>query len=789
MKTLLTRLVTLLIVSAFLTGGTATAETPNILIVLVDDMGYGDPGCYNPDSKIPTPHIDSLAREGMRFTDAHAPGALCHPSRFGLLTGQYPFRTDVGQWRRRPTIKEGQTTIASLLRTQGYRTAMVGKWHLGFQENGYDKTLAGGPVDRGFDTYFGIRASTDIPPYFYIRGNHAVLPPTEHIEANDSAGWSPIQGAFWRAGGIAPNLRLKDVLPRFTEEAVKIIGDHAKADTQKPLMLYLAYPAPHTPWLPSPEFQGRSKAGMYGDFLVMVDEMIGRVLKALEKAGMANDTLVIFSSDNGPVWYDRDVERFGHDASGGLRGMKGDAWENGHRMPFLVRWPGRVRAGSVSHQTICFTDMLATFASVTGADLPADAGPDSFSILPVLLGEQREDEPIRGSLVIPSANGTMTIRSGPWKLITALGSGGFSKPGRIKPTAGGPKGQLYNLVDDRGETNNLYLQRPAIVKRLSDELARIQRSDRTREEVDRARQQRPRRNANRNRTQGDQQRESDKPQPTFENVAYGKHERHVLDFWQAVSDPPTPVFIWIHGGGFRGGNKSSFPVALLKPFLDAGVSCAAIHYRLSGHAPYPAQMHDSARAIQFIRSKAKVWNIDPTRLAAGGGSAGSGISQWLAFREDMAKPHSEDPIARQSTRLTCALPINMQSTYDPRVIRRIIPGDAYKNAAFIPFYARPQDWNWDKDEIDDALDALLKDASPITHLTRDDPPVFLIHYERSNKPGNIHHSNFGRHLKEAMDRLEIECIRKMDKDYPSMTDAYADMVRFVIKQFDRSSQE
>ena len=470
----------LLVLCSLLAHTAMAADAPNIVIILVDDMGYGDPGCYNANSRIPTPHIDSLAREGMRFTDAHSAGPLCHPSRYGLLTGQHPFRTNVSVWRRQPLIKEGQTTIASLLNTQGYDTAMVGKWHLGFKEGGYDKPLPGGPVDRGFDSFFGIRASTDIPPYFYIRDRQAVLPPTDHIEANDSEGWSPIQGAFWRAGGIAPDLKLKDVLPRFTEEAIKVIDSHAKANTTRPLMLYLAYPAPHTPWLPSPAFRERSQAGMYGDFLVMVDAMIGRVLHAMDRAAMTDNTLVIFSSDNGPVWYAADVTRFGHDSSGGLRGMKGDAWENGHRMPFIVRWPGRVQAGSVSHQTICFTDMLATFASIVDADLPADAGPDSFNILPVLLGEQPEDRAIRGPVIIGSANGTMTIRSGPWKLITALGSGGFSKPSRIQPAPGAPTGQLYNLAEDRGETNNLYLRRPEVVKRLQAELDHIRTSGRSR---------------------------------------------------------------------------------------------------------------------------------------------------------------------------------------------------------------------------------------------------------------------------------------------------------------------
>ena len=489
LRQLLHRIATLILVTIFavLSSDSAIADTkatassvPNIILILVDDMGYGDPGCNNADSKIPTPNIDSLARAGMRFTDAHAPGPLCHMSRYGLLTGRYPFRTDVSRWRTQPLIDDDQMTIASLLKSRGYRTAMVGKWHLGFQENGYDNRLPGGPVDRGFHSYFGIRASTDIPPYFYIRGDRAVTPPTNTIEANNSEGWSPVQGAFWRAGGIAPDLKLENVLPDFTEEAVKIITDHSKREDTAPLMLYLAYPAPHTPWLPSEEFKGSSSAGMYGDFTAMVDAMIGRVLKALADAKMADDTLVIFSSDNGPVWYDRDVERFGHDSAGGLRGMKADAWEAGHRMPFVVRWPGHVKAGSVSRQTICFTDFLATFADIIETDLPHEAGPDSVSFLPTLLGEQPEDAPIRDSLVIASGNGTMTMRSGPWKLITALGSGGFSKPNRVKPAPDGPRGQLYNLDDDLSETTNLYHAKPRIVDTLTRELSRVRENGRTR---------------------------------------------------------------------------------------------------------------------------------------------------------------------------------------------------------------------------------------------------------------------------------------------------------------------
>jgi acetyl esterase len=272
--------------------------------------------------------------------------------------------------------------------------------------------------------------------------------------------------------------------------------------------------------------------------------------------------------------------------------------------------------------------------------------------------------------------------------------------------------------------------------------------------------------------------------PTHANVAYGDHQRHVLDFWQAESSSPTPLFVWIHGGGFRAGDKASFPGDLLRGCLKAGISCAAINYRLTGHAPHPAQMLDSARAIQFLRVKAAEWNLDPKRFAAGGGSAGSGISQWIGYHDDLARPDSSDPVSQQSTRLSCVLPINMQSTYDPREIKRLIPGTAYKHPALLPLFARPEGWDWDTDEIDEALDRMLKDASPITHLTKDDPPVYLIHYERCNTPGNIHHPNFGKHLKEAMDKLGIECARRMDTDYDSMSAAFADMVEFLKKHFE-----
>ncbi|MEX0928112.1 MAG: arylsulfatase, partial [Balneolales bacterium] len=466
------------------------------------DMGYGDVGIYNHNSKIPTPHIDDLAREGMRFMDAHAPGAVCHPSRYGLLTGRYPFRTNTDLWPDQPVIGEGRMTIASLLRSQGYRTAMVGKWHLGFDESGsfdhspsdevnagnntrtalrqYENPLPGGPVDRGFDSFFGIRASTDIPPYFYIREDRPLTSPTDFIESNYSDGWSKIQGAFWRAGGIAPDLELIDVLPRFTEEAVRVIQGHEATNADQPIMLYVAYPAPHTPWLPTEPYEGRSGAGMYGDFMTMVDSNIGEILQVLEQSGLSEETLVIFTSDNGPVWYEEDTGRFDHDSMGGLRGMKGDAFEGGHRMPFIIRWPGLVKAGSVTHQTVSFVDLMATIADLADTDLPDNAGEDSFSLLPVLLGNQQENAPIRPPVVSVSSQGVRAIQDGQWKLIGALGSGGFTRPVHIEPGPGDPEGQLYNLMEDPGETNNLWHERPAVVDRFNNLLNELDQSGRSR---------------------------------------------------------------------------------------------------------------------------------------------------------------------------------------------------------------------------------------------------------------------------------------------------------------------
>jgi arylsulfatase A-like enzyme len=455
------------------------ADRPNILLILADDMGYGDPHCFNPKSKIATPAIDRLAAEGIRFTDAHAPGAVCVPSRYGLLTGRYPFRTSLAV-EKGPIIETGRMTIGSLLQKAGYRTACVGKWHQGLTVNQYDQPIKGGPFDRGFDRFFGLPASLDIPPYYLIENDRAVAAPTQDIAASASEGWSPIQGAFWREGKLAPGYKHADVLDLMGDRAVEYLRDSHKAKPAQPFFLYLALPAPHTPWLPGEAFKGKSGAGMYGDYAMQVDATIARVLKTLDdELKLRDDTLVFFTSDNGPVWYPADVQRLGHDAAGGFRGMKGDAWEGGHRMPFAARWPGHIKANATSEQTICFTDFLATFAALSGQQLPNDAGEDSFDIMPALL-QTEGGKPIREATVVQSSRRVLTIRQGPWKLIPQLGSGGFTLPANVKPKAGEPAGQLYNLHDDPGEARNVYASHPEIVQKLADLLKKYQADGRSR---------------------------------------------------------------------------------------------------------------------------------------------------------------------------------------------------------------------------------------------------------------------------------------------------------------------
>ncbi len=441
---------------------------PNIVFILADDMGYGDLKAFNPNSKIPTPHLDKLAGAGMSFTDAHSGGSTCKPSRYALITGRFAARRENFNDRSGPIINDGRATVASMLRDNGYKTAMVGKWHLGFDRKGkaagngadfdYTQPLTGGPVDRGFDSYFGMHASLDIPPYFYIKNRTPTMPPTETVDDSTSVGgeegWNNIQGAFWRAGNVAPDFRHVEVTPRFADEARQVIESH---DGTKPLFLYLALPSPHTPWLPVQEFIGKSGVGMYGDFVMTVDSVVGQILDSLEKAGLSDNTLVMFSSDNGPVWYQKDVDKFDHSSAGPLRGIKGSAWEGGHRVPFIAKWPGHVKAGTKNDHTIAFADIFATLADAAGQkNFNQEMAEDSESFLQALLHPDQDQKPRS-----PILHGGRVIRDGDWKLINTKGSRGFSADRNRQYGI-----ELFNLRDDLSEQNDLVEEMPEKVANL-----------------------------------------------------------------------------------------------------------------------------------------------------------------------------------------------------------------------------------------------------------------------------------------------------------------------------------
>lgn len=471
-------LLSVILFTAACTNRTSTEtkqDNPNILIILADDMGYGDTGCYNPESKIPTPNIDKLAVSGMRFTDAHSAGSTCTPSRYGLLTGQYPTRNSRNY--KEGLIEPGKLTIASLLKNSGYKTACIGKWHQGMIDEKNPQPgvkLIGGPNDHGFDYFFGLPASLDIPPYYYVENSMSVLSPSDSIGASNTPGISPIQGAFWRAGKIAPGYEHKNVVDELAEKAEEHIENHFTDNSQQ-LFLYFTLPSPHTPWLPNDEFKGSTAVGDYGDYVAQVDGVVGRLLRKFKELDQANNTLVIFTSDNGPVWYPEDVDKYGHNSTGKLRGMKGDAWEGGHRMPFIVNWHEKIEPNTVTDQLTCFTDLLATFAEITGQKIPEKSDTDSYSFLHQLTGQESEF-PERENLVLKgSRKNSYFIKSGDWKFIDYPSSGGFSE-GYMKSNGieiGDTPKQLYNLTKDIGETENLYNTYRKKADELSNQLNEI----------------------------------------------------------------------------------------------------------------------------------------------------------------------------------------------------------------------------------------------------------------------------------------------------------------------------
>jgi arylsulfatase A len=437
----------------FAMGAWAAETKPSLVYILCDDLGYGDVGCLNPArGKIPTPNIDRLAREGMTFTDAHSGSAVCTPTRYGILTGRYAWRTrlqnGVLMGYSPPLIAANRLTVPGLLRQNGYHTACLGKWHLGMEisKDPQQLAIAEGPTTRGFDYYYGIAASLDMPPFTWLENDRVTAAPTATKK-------------WLREGAAAPDFEAVDVLPTLTRKAEEYIA--ARAATKSPFFLYLPLASPHTPIVPSPEWQGKSGLSPYADFVMQTDACVGQILAALEKAGIAQNTLVIFTSDNGcsPAAKTEELEARGHFASGDRRGYKADIWDGGHRVPFLARWPARVKAESRCDQVICLTDLMATCAELIGAKLPDNAGEDSVSFLGALDGREM---PARPPVVHHSIAGAFALRDGAWKLAFCRGSAGWAK-GETGPA----RGQLYDMARDPGEQTNLYDEQTGTVARLT----------------------------------------------------------------------------------------------------------------------------------------------------------------------------------------------------------------------------------------------------------------------------------------------------------------------------------
>ncbi|MGJ8643801.1 MAG: sulfatase family protein [Luteolibacter sp.] len=448
------------------------ADKPNIIYILADDLGYGDVQALNPDhGKIPTPGMDRLAEEGMVFTDAHSNSSVCTPTRYGVLTGRYNWRTQkqsgVLFGFDQPLIKPDRLTVPAFLKEQGYKTAMIGKWHLGLglknpegkpthgkaaQNAGvdWDVRIEGGPFDLGFDYWYGTAASLDMPPYIWIENDRFI-------------GKCTTTKAFHRKGPAHADFEAVNVLPEIGNKSAQYIQ---KQKSDEPFFMYIALTSPHAPIIPTDEWKGKSELGLYGDFVMNTDAIVGQITDAVDAAGLAENTLIIVTSDNGcsKVADISALKEQGHFPNAHYRGSKSDLWDGGHRVPFIVRWPAGVKAGSTSDELVCLTDLMATSAELAGAELPETAAEDSVSFVPALKGEAIESS--RKGVVHHSVGGLFAYRDGKWKILLTKGSGGWTK----EAMADNSPAQLYDMEADPGETNNLYKTHPEVFERMFSQL-------------------------------------------------------------------------------------------------------------------------------------------------------------------------------------------------------------------------------------------------------------------------------------------------------------------------------
>lgn len=499
--------------TAFSSGQKAPSK-PNIIIILADDMGYGDISGLNSESKVKTPHLDRLAGRSIVFSNAHAGASVCTPSRYGLLTGRFAFRAPSGgkgaSGFGTPEIEPGRETIAGILRKAGYTTGCIGKWHLGLtwktktsgnevvfdQETGYSNIdysgkVTNGPNNHGFDYSFIHPASLDMPPYLFLRNQEVVdhemtltsalyenrLPETKYSwdkkhTKDEDVYWD--KGVWWRRGEISRSFRIEKCLDEIVNEGLGFIEKCHVSAPGKPFFLYLPLTGPHTPWMPSREFRDKSDLGTYGDFVLNIDDVAGRIAGLLEKLSIDENTLVIFSSDNGAYWPEEEIASSRHQSNLGRRGQKGDIWEGGHRIPLLISWPDKIRKPGVNNDLVSLTDIYATLAELTGQQIGKNNGEDSFSFWGLLSGTQRK--PSRNAMIHHSSNGMFAYQKDGWKFIDGLGSGGFTPPARMDPAPGMPSGQLYNLRTDSLEAHNVMAGHAKLADALKKELGELIRS-------------------------------------------------------------------------------------------------------------------------------------------------------------------------------------------------------------------------------------------------------------------------------------------------------------------------
>ncbi|MES2375388.1 MAG: arylsulfatase [Bacteroidota bacterium] len=486
-------------------------EKPNVVIILADDMGYSDVAALNKKARTLTPNIDLLVKSGITFTDAHSGGAVCTPSRYGILTGRYYFR--VPKQREylgylQPLIEPERETIGTLMQKAGYATAAIGKWHLGvswglkdpllpqipdagrrgYTNTDFRKEVSRGPNALGFNYSFILPASLDMPPYTFIKNSQVVDPEIiltadayphkldttnpvwdKKYTNSDDIYWE--RGIWWRNGEMSRSFKMENCLDTIVNQGMSFISSQVKNKPDQPFLLYLPLTGPHTPWLVNESFKGKTALGSYGDFVLQVDNVVNRVTTLLKALNISDNTIIIFASDNGAPWTEDDIQVYNHESNAGRRGQKGDIYDGGHHIPLVIKWPAKIKKAFNYTSTVSLVDLMATFAEMTGQRIKKSFGEDSFSFYKVIAGTASSTTS-RKDILYESSRGMLAIKAGDWKFIDGLGSGGFTEPSELKPVKDGPIGQLYNLKMDPMESKNLYNQYPEKVRQLKTQLTR-----------------------------------------------------------------------------------------------------------------------------------------------------------------------------------------------------------------------------------------------------------------------------------------------------------------------------